>query len=86
MSTPASTCIVWHDIQVVVPPDSHTQCMVELIMEAATVFLLPPVVELFNAVSKQQKEIEEKLDEAGSSERKKTKGIVVCGNIWQLLC
>ncbi|KAL5477326.1 hypothetical protein EMCRGX_G024115 [Ephydatia muelleri] len=31
------------------------------------------VVELFNAVSKQQKEIEEKLDEAGSSERKKTK-------------
>ena len=35
-----------------------------------------PVVELFNAVSKQQKEIEAKLDEAGNSERKKTKGTV----------
>ena len=32
------------------------------------------VVELFNAVSKQQKEIEAKLEEAGGSERKKTKG------------
>lgn len=43
------------------------------------------MVELFNAVSKQQKEIEEKLDEAGNSERKKTKGIVVGDDIWRLL-
>ena len=45
-------------------------------------FLLPSflpigthvVVQLFNAVSKQQKELESKLKEAGPSERKKAKG------------
>ena len=32
------------------------------------------VVQLFNAVSKQQKELEARLKEAGPSERKKSKG------------
>lgn len=45
------------------------------------------VVELFNAVNKQQKEIEAKLDEAGGSERKKAKVLstVNKGNFISLL-
>jgi heme exporter protein D len=36
--------------------------------------LSPLVVQLFNAVSKQQKIIEKKAKEAGASERKRSKG------------
>lgn len=37
----------------------------------------PIVVQLFNAVSKQQKELKSRLEEAGPSERKRAKGLCV---------
>lgn len=42
------------------------------------------VVQLFNAVSKHQKSIEDKLKEVGPSERKKHKGVYIMSNSFTL--